>query len=267
MYLADIDHIEDARLVPHPPEYEDVFDPTFCGKYLGFEVQKRNSSGQWIYWWDRAAKTTQQIDLPTTAGLVGAPHCSPDGHYIAYTDLTVRPWKLTVVDLSDGNIALKHAAGTLAGFASWNSNNTDLYDMTFANSIYSIEQIQAFSTITNVALNRSDGGAISSAYYPAISPDGKTLAFICRVPAGFDLCVTRPESNDAHILDSVSGVKYKGFTLPFGTPSWSPDGEWIYYSSQSGGNLDIFRIRADGTGRENMTPDWSSNEIQPTIAW
>ena len=87
------------------------------------------------------------------------------------------------------------------------------------------------------------------------------------MPEGFDLCVTNPGSNDAHVLDGVSGVKYKGFTLPFGTPSWSPDGEWIYYSTQAGGNLDIFRIRADGTGRENMTPDWSSNEIQPTIAW
>jgi Tol biopolymer transport system component len=48
---------------------------------------------------------------------------------------------------------------------------------------------------------------------------------------------------------------------------WSSDGEWIYFSSAMDSDLDIFRVRPDGTDLQNMTPDWTSNEIMPALKW
>ena len=51
-------------------------------------------------------------------------------------------------------------------------------------------------------------------------------------------------------------------------PIYSPDGEWIAFTSDEAGNDDIFIINIDGTGRRNLTnspgrdilPNWSPIE-------
>ncbi|MDB5669488.1 MAG: putative peptidase [Alphaproteobacteria bacterium] len=37
------------------------------------------------------------------------------------------------------------------------------------------------------------------------------------------------------------------------TPRWSPDGQWIYFLKQTGGPVQVWRARADGTGSEAVT--------------
>jgi Tol biopolymer transport system component len=51
------------------------------------------------------------------------------------------------------------------------------------------------------------------------------------------------------------------------TAMWSSDGQWIYFSSVDGGDWDIFRIHPDGSGMENLTADWPSNELVPALQW
>ncbi|MEX2526612.1 MAG: CehA/McbA family metallohydrolase [Gemmatimonadota bacterium] len=97
--------------------------------------------------------------------------------------------------------------------------------------------------------------SIASQARPALSPDGGVVALNWPLPdGGWEL---RIFSVDAPTLPVV----LTGGTgaLPL-VPSWSPDGEWIYYSHASPqGSMDGYRIRANGGSPEPIVVrswDW-----------
>ncbi|MFN2489735.1 MAG: protein kinase [Actinomycetota bacterium] len=87
-----------------------------------------------------------------------------------------------------------------------------------------------------------------------------TIAFISN-PAG---------SPEIHVLDRAGAQRSSTRTLTDAAgetlrPDWSPDGRKITFASDADGDLDVYVMRADGTGLENLTnntfdelaPDWS----------
>ena len=90
-----------------------------------------------------------------------------------------------------------------------------------------------------------------------ISPDEKTLAYVSVEPEGDEPRARRnlatiPTTGgpDNQITEGVND--YDG-------PEYSPDGEWIFYNSEEvatiKGHAQIFRMRPDGSGREQLTFD------------
>jgi len=80
--------------------------------------------------------------------------------------------------------------------------------------------------------------------YPVVSPDGGQIAFQSE----------RTGSYEIYVMD-INGDNLRRLThnaVWDRLPAWSPDGQWIIYSSDTreDGNLDLFRVRADGTGQE-----------------
>jgi Tol biopolymer transport system component len=90
-----------------------------------------------------------------------------------------------------------------------------------------------------------------------VSPDESTLAYVSVEPEGDQPRARRnlatiPTSGgpDNQITEGVNA--YDG-------PEYSPDGQWIYYNSEEAasvpGHAQLFRMRPDGTGREQLTFD------------
>lgn len=84
--------------------------------------------------------------------------------------------------------------------------------------------------------------------YPAISPDGKTIAFNYKG----DIYLVSSNGGKASCLVSHKAYDY--------TPVWSPDGSHIAFASDRYGNFDIFTIPASG-GEVNRVTTHSNDEV------
>jgi Tol biopolymer transport system component len=83
---------------------------------------------------------------------------------------------------------------------------------------------------------------------PAWSPDGKRLAFV-NGRAGDPIFVAGPMGVDPQpLLKDAPGMHNHN-------PAWSADGAWLYFvhGPDPAAGMDVWRIRADGGGREQLT--------------
>lgn len=103
---------------------------------------------------------------------------------------------------------------------------------------------------------------ISKDLYPAVSPDGSLIAY-------FHKSLEYPEPEDyptgLYIKDSDGTNRRLLFKGDHWSPSWSPDGEWLVFTT--GGTLQIINLEGDSIrtfqGINNAPlffPDWSSDE-------
>jgi Tol biopolymer transport system component len=92
-------------------------------------------------------------------------------------------------------------------------------------------------------------------YLHGISPDGLTLAYVAvEQPDGVRMVniFTIPAAGGAD-------TRLTHLSMPNDGPEFSPDGQWIYFNSELAasqpGHAQIFRMRPDGTGIEQLTFD------------
>jgi Tol biopolymer transport system component len=93
---------------------------------------------------------------------------------------------------------------------------------------------------------------------PAISPDGRLLAFGSSRSGNNEVWVSGLEGENAVRVTSLQG-------RASGEPRWSHDGQWIAFESRKDGRADVFAIRSDGSGLRQLTthpaddvsPSWS----------
>ena len=76
---------------------------------------------------------------------------------------------------------------------------------------------------------------------PAFSPRGRRLAFA----AGGDLWVV--DADGARLRRLTGGPGRDG------RPAWSPGGDAVVFASGPAGRRDLYRVRADGTARQQLT--------------
>jgi dipeptidyl aminopeptidase/acylaminoacyl peptidase len=88
---------------------------------------------------------------------------------------------------------------------------------------------------------------------PSISPDGRYVAYALRT-TDWD---ANKGVNALHIID-LQGDPSKPLVLLSGekggpSPSWSKDGRWLYFISGKSGSAQVWRARADGSLRQQLT--------------
>jgi TolB protein len=94
----------------------------------------------------------------------------------------------------------------------------------------------------------------------AWSPDGKALVFVGRSARG-----------EARIwkvtMDAGAPVALTDGASKDDQPAWSPDGKYLAYVSQKAGNAELFLMRADGSGKTQLTrapgADWLPRWLAP----
>ncbi len=79
------------------------------------------------------------------------------------------------------------------------------------------------------------------------SPDGSRLAYTARRDGVFGIYTIDVEGGDERCV-IAGGGHYDG-------PDYSPDGQWIWFNSDRGGSMQLWRVRPDGSDAQQMTDD------------
>ena len=241
-----------------PSGYELAWWPSFCGQYIAGEVSDRDGgSPQWIYLAEPGSGSTFLWNPATYGSGLGVPRCSPDGRYLAYSTGSSTEWDLYIARLDGSSPVLVDDEG-ISGYASWLDENR-FYSMAGSGNPFILRYATNLLQPSNLSIQ-----TVTSGKYPAVSPDGSQVAYIC----GEDLrlCLWNVSSGSSSTLHSITYVQVNNQRVP-ASPAWSADGQWIYFASAEDGDWDIYRIHPNGTGLENMTLDWPSNELMPALQW
>lgn len=92
---------------------------------------------------------------------------------------------------------------------------------------------------------------------PAWSPDGRLIAFArgTRGPAWASLGIWTIRPN---------GRGLRRLVQQGGSPAFSPDGRWLAFVAERGGNQELYKARADGSGAVQLTNTYGITESAPS---
>ena len=114
-----------------------------------------------------------------------------------------------------------------------------------------VVEVGADSTVRSVAPSTRDDRQ------PAVSPDGRRVAFVSTRSGSHEVWVARADGSGAARLTDFGGARVSG-------PRWSPDGRSVVVSARLEGDADVFVVGPDGAARrltdsdaDDVAPTWS----------
>lgn len=93
--------------------------------------------------------------------------------------------------------------------------------------------------------------AKAPSFWHGWSPDGTTLAYVGRRGDEWDIYTIPVRGGEERRVTTCRGLD--------DGPDYAPDGRFIYYNSACSGKMEIWRVRPDRTGAEQLTRDAFSN--------
>ena len=183
----------------------------------------------------------------STANHIEAPNWSRDGMFLIYNS----GGKLYKFDLAKGKPEVIES-----GIAVNNNNDHGLsFDgKTLAISNHTEENGKNNSIIYTLPVNGGQPFRVTEkgpSYWHGWSPDDKQLVY----------CAERNGDYDVYQIPAKGGIE-KQLTKTIGLddgPEYSPDGKYIYFNSTRTGLMQIWRMKPDGSGQEQVTFDAYNN--------
>jgi serine/threonine protein kinase/Tol biopolymer transport system component len=209
-----------------------------------------------------AAAGDSQVEVPLTQGWrAAAPVWSADGRFVYYTSEeggTANAWRIAVDEKTGRARGDPEAVPLPASAVGGISMSGDGRQLAFGSlddrsTIYGVDFDPVAGRIAGApkAILRSRDRIPHS----AVSPDGEWLAFW--LAALHDsLWVVRFDGSDYRQLTDDKELT-RG-------PAWSPDGKRIAFFSRRSGPLEIWAIRPDGSGLEQLSQPADGSLISPT---
>lgn len=200
--------------------------------YVSFESRKPT-----VYVQDLTSR--KRTVIASYRGSNSAPSWSPDGARLALA-LSRNGYTQIYVADADG--------GGLRKLTNTNNIETEPQFSPDGRYIYFVSDRSGGPQIYRMSANGGEAQRItfngSYNISPRVSPDGKTLAYISRREGKFQL----------HVLDLASGQELRlSDTVQDESPSFSPNGRYIMYATESGGRGTLAVVSVDGRVKHRLT--------------
>jgi TolB protein len=165
---------------------------------------------------------------------------SPDGSAISFTSDRDGAYSLYVMDADGGNVRqlTREPAPMIAGMQSWTADGNWIYFGLFG---------KAEPLMCRIAPDSSGFEVVATGIDPAVSPDGRTLAFARALGGGH--CLFRMDTDGGNLRQLTTREnRFAGVHC-----TWMPDGSGILYSDQCGDSLELFRCDPEGGNVTQLT--------------
>ncbi len=208
-----------------------------------------NGSGPWIYSLD----VERHVPHRLTSGLdrYTSLAASADGHRMVVTLATPKRtlWRLRIAESPAEVSAARIALTTSTGFSPRLGPNYLLY----VSETGTTESIWKLANGTSTELWSVQGARVFGG--PAISPDGRYIAFSVRQHGRTPLYVMQADGTNARVVTDSLDLE--------GAPAWAPDGQSITSAANDHGAPHLFRVPVDGRSPALFVHEYS---VDPTWA-
>ena len=193
--------------------------------------------------------TRQRTIESNEKGSNSAPSWSPDGSRLAVA--LSRDGHTQVYTVNADGSGLRRVSNS-SGIDTEPQFSADGQSIYFTSDRSGGPQIYRMSTSGGEAKRVTFGGSYNIS--PRISSDGKTLAYISRRDGNFQL----------YALDLASGQELRlSDTANDESPSFSPNGKYIMYATESGRRKSLAVVSVDGRVKQRLTTQ-AGNIKEPT---
>ncbi|MCY4260844.1 MAG: Tol-Pal system beta propeller repeat protein TolB [Rhodobacteraceae bacterium] len=193
--------------------------------------------------------------IPTRSNLVLAPRWSPNNRHILFTSLEDGRPSANRIDIGTGEVDRLWSSDTIMSFSPRFSPQGDGILLSLIER--GNTDIYAIDLRTGATRRLTSSPAIDTA--PSASPDGRQIVFES----------DRSGSQQLYIMPADGGTPPQRISFGagrYGTPVWSPRGDYIAFTKQWRGNFHIGVMRTDGTEERLLSrsyldegPAWSPN--------